>query len=1072
MELEKGFFWFFVKKYRVSLLLTFLLIFYWAFSLAYIPKESAPDIKFWIIWINTIYTWVNPTDIDDLITDKIEKEIKDIEWIKKISSTSSLWISSITVELETWVNTKNLLVDIKDKVEKVKLPDDAEEPVVNELSSNNELLTWLFLFWEKDKITREELFDKAIYLREKLEWKNNITDIDITPNPEYEILISLDKTKIENLGISISSISQVVRNYNKNTPLWSYNIWDLVYDYRISWERKNIEEIKKIPVISSLWETITLQDIAEIKRDYKSKDIVNELWFFEKNWYYYVSLTINKKAKVSIFSTSNKFKTNLKDIFSTPEFKNIKYEFVNDLASEIIKDYKDLAKNWITTLFLVFLMLFIFLWFKEAIIATLLVSLAFFVTFIVLYQFWFSLNFLTNFSLLLTLWIALDTIIVVVEWASDKARIWYTPKIAVLLAIKEYYKPLISWTATTLVVFLPMMFLPWIMWKFLSYIPITIFITLLAWLILSLTLNSAIFMKLFRNKSYFIPSKNQESTLNLEQKQLLEQDRIWKIQKDNKNWWFRYKLFWFLDNLYYKVLKNNVDKKFFRIIVIFVPLIFTILSLKYISPQLWFTLFPASDNTRINISVETKVWANTDFSKTYLKDIIPIVSSVKEVKIWSVKIEQNQIDITMELFDKSYRDRNLLKNSFEVEKELNQKFIALQQKWLKVEAKVQKWWPPSSSPIWIKLEALNNTYFDDLVLTSKDFEKFLSSVSWTKNVSTTSKDTPWQFIFKINEEKISSLWLTPNDILNEIFFMSSWISAWVIKWDYDDIDVKVKISDFENGNLSVYDIMSLNIKTSIWKIFIRDVLTYQVLPSISSISREDWKIVIKVESDLENAKDTPFIQQKLQEYASSYKFPTWISFSAWGENEENKDLIISTLTSFVIAIFLIFTILVLQFNSYLQPAIILYTIVLAILWVNIWLYITWNPYSMPFAIWFIALTWIVVNNAIILIDKININLEKWMNRIEAVAESWRSRLRPILLTTLTTVFWILPLAMQDEFWAWLWYTIIFWLTFSTFLTLFVIPVMYYSLFLTPKKRFFVIRIILFIYLKIKTKKSN
>lgn len=1052
MNLEKWFFGFFVKQYKVSLLITFLLIFYWFFSLLSIPKESSPDIKFGIIWINTIYTWVNPQDIDDLITDKIEKEIKDIEWIKKISSTSSLWISSITVELQTWVDTKNLLIDIKDKVDKISLPTDAEEPNVSELSSNNELLTWLYVFWKKEDITKEELYDKSLELKEKLEWKNNITDVKITPNPEYEILISLDKTKIENLWISMNAISQVIRNYNKNTPIWSYSLWDLQYDYRIIWERISLEDIKKIPVISSIWQTITLQDIAEIKRDYKSKDIINEVWFYEKSGYFYVNLTVNKKPKVSIFNTADTFKKNLEEIFKSQNFIDLKYEYVNDLSSEIIKDYKDLAKNWITTLVLVFIMLFIFLWFKEAIIATLLVPLAFFITFIVLYQFGFSLNFLTNFSLLLTLWIALDTIIVVVEWASDKTKIWYSPKIRVLLAIKEYHKPLIAWTATTLVVFLPMMFLPWIMWKFLSYIPITIFITLLWGLVLSLTLNSALFMKLFKDKKYFIPNKTLEEVFSEEERKTLEEERLKKIEKTYSSGWFRYKFFWFLENSYSNILKNNIEKKLFRIAVIFIPLILTILSLKFISPQLWFTLFPASDNTKVDITIETKVWANTDYSKKYLQDIINEISTVKEIKIWSVKIENNTIDIWIELFAKDYRDANWLKNSFEVEKEINQKLSKFEALWLKVETKVEKWWPPWSLPIWIKLEALNNTYFDDLVKVSKDFEVFLKWISWTKNVSTTSKDTPGQFVFKINEEKIASLWLTPNDILSEIFFMSSWINAWVIKWDYDDIDVKVKISDFENNKLTPDDILWLSIKTSIWKISMKDILKYEALPAISSISREDWKIVIKVESDLENQKDTPTIQKTFQDFASKYNFPTWISFASWWENEENKDLIVSTMVSFIIAIFLIFTILVLQFNSYLQPAIILYSIVLALLWVNIWLYITWNPYSMPFAIWFIALTWIVVNNAIILIDKININLEKWMDKIEAVRESGKSRLRPILLTTLTTVFWILPLAMQDEFWAWLWYTIVFGLTFATFLTLFVTPSLYYSLFLKEKKK--------------------
>ena len=160
------------------------------------------------------------------------------------------------------------------------------------------------------------------------------------------------------------------------------------------------------------------------------------------------------------------------------------------------------------------------------------------------------------------------------------------------------------------------------------------------------------------------------------------------------------------------------------------------------------------------------------------------------------------------------------------------------------------------------------------------------------------------------------------------------------------------------------------------------------------------------------------------------------------------DLIISTVKSLFISIFLIFSILVFQFNSYRQPIIVLYSIVLALLWVNVWLYLTWNPYSMPFAIWFIALTWIVVNDAIILIDRIN----KWIlyeqehgwkvDYIEQIIVAWKSRLQPIIVTTLTTVFWVLPLALQDEFWSWLWFTIIFWLFVWSTMTLIVVPVLY------------------------------
>ena len=194
-----------------------------------------------------------------------------------------------------------------------------------------------------------------------------------------------------------------------------------------------------------------------------------------------------------------------------------------------------------------------------------------------------------------------------------------------------------------------------------------------------------------------------------------------------------------------------------------------------------------------------------------------------------------------------------------------------------------------------------------------------------------------------------------------------------------------------------------------------DYASFSFEPSLSSITRLDGKINISVESELENGVLPTDIQPKLIEFAQNYTYPSGISFSEGGENQENAELIFATVQSFFIALFLIFMILVFQFNSYTQPLMILYSVVLATLGVNIGLFVTGNPYSMTFGIGFIALTGIVVNNAIILIDQINRNLDR-LNRnftpgtlkkedyIKAMMAAGRSRLEPIIVTTLTTVF--------------------------------------------------------------------
>ena len=244
--------------------------------------------------------------------------------------------------------------------------------------------------------------------------------------------------------------------------------------------------------------------------------------------------------------------------------------------------------------------------------------------------------------------------------------------------------------------------------------------------------------------------------------------------------------------------------------------------------------------------------------------------------------------------------------------------------------------------------------------------------------------------------------------------------------------------------------MSTVINTKAWPIMLWSVAEYSINQSLNSVSRKKGDLSITVESDLDSwLKPTDF-QPKLEEFASRYQFPSGISFKAWWENEANAELIQATMVAFIIAIFLTFLILVYQFNSFKQSTIILYSIITALLGVNIGLFITWNPYSMPFMIWFISLIGIVVNNAIFIIDKINNNIKLWAPLMDAIVDAGKTRFKPVIISSMTTILWIITLARKDEFWAWLAYTVVFWLLFSSIMTLLSVPNIYYSVYYKKK----------------------
>ncbi len=1069
-KLQEWFFWFWVKRFRVSFLVLFLIIIAGIFAMIQIPKESSPEIKFGIIQIMVWYPWVNPVDMDSLITDDIQQEIKDIEGIKKITSTSSVGASALTVELYNWIDTWDVLADIKDKVDALDFPEDATDPIIQEIESSSNLMFQMVLYGNAGDYDNFSLKQKAKKIENDLEWKHSIAWIDVwwvsssradaqSSNVwEYEIKVLVSKSKLELLWLSIGWISNTIKNYNKNTPIGNYQIGELNYDFRIDGEFKEISDLENL-IIRDWWiSKIKLSDVATIKKEYKDEP-TKTLWFYNETGYNYITLDFNKKSWWNVFSTSKDAKQWIEEyIGKNVSFQGLEKIYIKDMSEIIIEDYAQLGNTALTTLVLVFVVILLFVWFTESLIASMLLPLAFFITFIILDTIGYSLNFLTNFSLVLTLWIAIDTIIVIIEWASERRKLGYSRRAAVLLAVKDLKSPLISGTMTTLVAFLPLIFLPGIMWKFLSFIPITVFATLVWALLLSLTVSSALFMKLVRKSNYFHVDKSFERGLSTEEREFLIEERKWKDEHKDDTLNIRDKFLHFIWGLYYKTLYKFVSNNVLRIVSIIAPIIALVFTFMVLSPKIGFVLFPATDNNTLSIQMTGANGWNEEALEKFLPVIDEAVSKYKELKIYYSSISGNTISTYIELTSAKWRQSRWEKSVFEIEKLITDELSPLKSEWLEVEFLIEEWGPPGWKAVWVKLITNSANDVWELKNIADDFKKYLLSIEWTKNVTISSSDTPGQFIFTFDKQKLSYVWLSPSDFTQELYYYTSGVKAWSIKSLYEDNDIVLSIEEFDE-NLTPEDISNLVINTKIGKVRLGDYLDFDFSKSLSNIKREDWKIVISVEWDVVAGFLPTDVQPKFVEFASAYNFPEWFSYQAWWENEENQELITSTLKSFFIALFLIFTILVLQFNSYSRPAIILYSVVLAFLWVNIWLFLTGNPYSMPFAIWFIALMWVVVNDAIILLDRMTKNLSKLErhndnpNRedyLEAVVSAGKSRLQPIIVTTLTTLFWVLPLALQDAFWAGLWYTIIFGLFAWSFMTLFIIPSLYFQVYLRKK----------------------
>jgi len=1022
----------------------------WLLSLQSIPKESSPQIKFGIVQISTAYVWANPVDIDSLITDKIEQSIDDLEGMKKYSSVSSNSFSSTTIELDNETDTDTFINKVRTAIANVAIPEAAEDPKISELSTESDRMFTLLLYAPSDLYDLSSLKDKAVQIKDILISTPWVSKADVKWSEDYEFRLLIDQSAAEEYGLSAASIAWIIRSSQQNIPLWSYQIDALNYDFRIQGQFKDINKLMELPLVTPSWIRLTLNQVARIER--KEKNSTEEfLWFPNISQQRLVSLTVYKSKSMNIFEAADIAKAAVNKALGNGSFDNIKAGYTQDLSEVIKDDYSQLSKNALQTIVLVFITMLFFVWRKPSLIATIGLPMWFMITFIVLDTLGYTLNFLTNFSLVLTLGIAIDTTIVIIEAAAEKMKLGYNPKTAALFAVKDFKNSVIAWTLTTIVVFIPMMVLPGVIGKFLAYIPITVFITLIAILFLALTLNSALYYKLSKKEKTYIPNPKAEQFIPEDEREILAREREGKTEQTEKAT-RRQRILDGMSDWYEHFLERFVSKSSTRRLSIFLPLLCVIATFIFLAPQIWFTLFPSGDNAVFNINISNKPGTTKEQIAKLIPYIEPHLQGRPELKQYTITIRDNSLQVGVDLTDKKDRQTAKQRDVFDVEKDLLASLQFLVQDGYTVASTVQAWWPPQGKPVGIKLVTNSTNQFNEMIVFAKKIEQYLKTVEWTKNPNISSPDTPGQFVLTFNTDKLSFVGITQTQAAGEVAQAINGVNAWNIKVNGEDRTIKVLFDSFVDV-VTPESITNLTITTPRGEqVRIGDLIDIEPDAAVAQISRENGKISVRVESDLADgfsSKGT-IIQSELLAYVETLSLPEWVNLEAVGEWQENAALISAVGRWFAISLALMFVILLLMFDSFTKPAIILFTIILALLWVNIWLFLTHNPYSMPFFIWFIALAWIVVNDAIIFLDRIRENVSHDIDETVAIIEAGKSRLQPILLTTITTVFGILPLALQDEFWAWLWFTIVFGLTAGSAMTLFVIPSLYYELLVVKK----------------------
>lgn len=1096
--LKKMWLSFFVYRFRVIALMIALISVWGIYSFSKLPRESNPEVKIPIAVVTTIYPGASPADVEELVTKKIESRISGIAGIDTITSSSANSISSVVVQFDANQNLDDSIRKVREAADNAKadLPDSANDPAVGEISFDDSPILTLAISGPYDGFT---LYDYARDIQNELEKIPGIREVGITGGDRREIEIDYSPERLNYYGITTAQANGAVQAANISVPAGNFEGEKYIYPVRADGRVYDAMQLQNLAVGNASGSAVRLKDIANVRETAIKKTKLSRISSQGQKPTDAVTLSIIKRTGGNIIGTVDLAKKSLDDYVKT--IPGLEYNITLDNAKFIREDFDRLTHDFFLTIFLVMGVLFLLIGAKEALVAGLAIPLVFFITFGVMDLAGITLNFLSMFSLLLSLGLIVDDAIVVVSATKQYMRAGkFTPEEAVLLVLNDFKIVLTTTTLTTVWAFLPLLFSSGIMGQFLKSIPITISVTLIASLLIALMVNhplAAILERVRLTKNFFfiytgvllltaailLLQKNPAAIAagavilaaaglmvywyEKNGKPALERNSgLVRLEAKNDELIkekMRHRATGKKSGLYHRLLGGIVnlnaalplyEKYLARIIdntrsrkIFFTGIfgLFLISAALPISGIVKSEFFPADDFGYMYLNIETPVGYKLSQTDLTVKIIEEKLLAYKEIDNFSTAIGSavstnissgsggsNKASITINLVEKNKRKLK----SYELEEILREDLAGIPD--AKVTVVSLRGGPPSGAAFQAQIAG------EDIAQLQKiagDLKPVLDSIPETVNASISLKESVPQYTFNLNQSKLAQNNLTAAYVGSVLRTAISGTEVTTILRGNEDVKV---VARFDSALIpDLESVQNLRILSpSKQPVFLKDVAAISLDPSVESISRIDQKRTVLLTADITSKTTSGAVLTEFQKKISAYKLADGYEISYGGANETNAESVQSIIAAMGLAFILIVATMVIQFNSFIKAAIVLITVPLALIGVFIGLAVLNIPLSFPGLIGILALFGIVVKNAIILIDKINLNLANAIPFRDAIIDAGKSRFEAIFITSFCTIIGIVPITLSSVTWQALGVSIISGLTVSSFFTLFVVPALF------------------------------
>lgn len=988
-----------------------------------LPVDLLPEMDVNMVSVMTSYPGAGAEDVETNITRPLEDALNSTENIKEITSTSKDNISVIMLEFNWGSDMINIMNDVRDKIDLISssLPDGASDPMLLKFSTDMIPVIVLSATANESSNALYKILDDQIAT--PLNRVPGVGTVSVSGAPQREVQVNVFPEKLEAYNIPLEQIAQKIAAENVNVPAGNLNVGSQTYMLRLQGEISESRELNDIVIGTSQGQSVYLKDVAVV-RDTVQSDVMESYTNGQRS----ASIMIQKQTGANTVAIANAVRDLLPELQRNLP-PDIQLATVIDTSDNVKVSINSLLETIVLALIIVGLVVLLFLgrW-RATVIIMVAIPISLIGSFIYLYIIGNTINIISLSALSICIGMVVDDAIVVLENITSHIERGSRPRQAAIYGTEEVSLSVIASTLTIVAAFLPMTLvggLAGVMFKQLGWM-VTIIITLS--MIIALTLTPMMSAKMLRS--------TKES----------------KVSKFDK--WYNRHILPLLDKLdlaYGKLVNGVVRKRGLTLgVIIGIFIIGTVVSAVTLKTE----FMPSSDNNTISMTVELPTGTRMELARATGQQINRLIEEkYPEVEINSFTVgqadEDNIIASIQEngtqimSFNIRTKEARFRKRSInDISDELRNDLAAIPAiSHFVVTPGGSTGSMGGGSTMDVEIYGHDFAETDNL---AAEVKSRLDNIKGLRDVTISRQDYRMEYQIEFDREKLSLNGLSMGTAANAVRNRINGMTTTSFREEGEEYDIRVRydeqsrqsIEDIEN--ILIYNPMGVGVR-------VRDLGKVVENSSLPEIDRKDRQRIVTVSGSIHN-RALSDVAEDVDSAISTLDIPMGIQVEIGGSLEDQQESFSDLTMLLVIVILLVYIVMASQFESLTYPFIIIFSIPFAFIGSLLFLAITGEPLGIMGLIGLVMLVGMVVKNGIVLVDYINLNRERGMSIITAVVHGGKSRLRPVLMTTLTTILGMVPLAIGtgqgSEMWQSLGIAIIGGMTFSTIVTLVLIPVLY------------------------------